>query len=559
MTATDKPVIGADTNGDPATVGGGITRLNATDGLFLRAEHLIAMQDYARELAFAAGLANGTGVVYGFTVSLSGDTLEVAPGLAVDPIGRPLRSRKTAVISLLDAPDVGPDGFWVLEVTPAKWLYGTENVYGNLCDDPCNGSAIAPWEAEGITVQLRPDTISGLGVQISAERRNWLAFQYFERERQRGGPWLTPAQPGGVISSITGRDWSEGTPGPATAGVPIAVVQQIPDKVDNWVLDVWTARRDVGDPPARRSWQWRLAMRPWDVFLAQVLQFQAQLAAAASGAVQAEYVDPRSDLIGDLDEIVQRMAVKSKQLRAVVEALTKTTPAMASGGQSLRDQGFVELPPAGFLQVRREDLRSSVEALFGENVDVRICHCRADYVPNAIEQSQHLDRIPLDPSDPKPQVDVLVPDWPADLEALKVDDYGWIAFVRREEVHCDYERPVDHVDVYLVNRSFDSDVLEQDKDLNVPPEATPLGTLTYPADTWAYPGGEVVENIRFNQFPGITLVALTFDDDRRPLASLRASLFAASFDRGIAAPEVYAVASPNAKQEAIIIFQINLG
>ena len=49
---------------DTSAVGaGGIVRLNAFDGLFLRAEHLNATQDYALALALALGTAGGGGPV----------------------------------------------------------------------------------------------------------------------------------------------------------------------------------------------------------------------------------------------------------------------------------------------------------------------------------------------------------------------------------------------------------------------------------------------------------------------------------------------------------------
>src|SRR5437879_4748787 len=54
----------------PATVSGDITSLNPSDGLFLRAEHLNAIQNYERALSLAGGIGGGTGVVYGFEASL---------------------------------------------------------------------------------------------------------------------------------------------------------------------------------------------------------------------------------------------------------------------------------------------------------------------------------------------------------------------------------------------------------------------------------------------------------------------------------------------------------
>ena len=78
------PVPDATTDGEPEVAGGEIDRLNAFDGLFLRAEHLARMQDYALHLTIALGRGAGGGVAEGFGVGLDGDTLVVDPGLAVD-------------------------------------------------------------------------------------------------------------------------------------------------------------------------------------------------------------------------------------------------------------------------------------------------------------------------------------------------------------------------------------------------------------------------------------------------------------------------------------------
>ena len=85
-------------SGSMDTAGGAITRLNPADGLFLRAEHLRAMEDYASDLALAVGMAGGPGVVHGYQVSLSqdGSAVQVTGGLAIDPDGRPLRSKSGA-------------------------------------------------------------------------------------------------------------------------------------------------------------------------------------------------------------------------------------------------------------------------------------------------------------------------------------------------------------------------------------------------------------------------------------------------------------------------------
>src|SRR5215472_14465640 len=78
----------------------GIRRLNPADGLFLRSEHLNQMQTYSRELALAVGIAGGTGVVYGFGLTLSGSMLSATPGLAIDAAGMPLRTAETITVAL---------------------------------------------------------------------------------------------------------------------------------------------------------------------------------------------------------------------------------------------------------------------------------------------------------------------------------------------------------------------------------------------------------------------------------------------------------------------------
>jgi hypothetical protein len=274
MATTTSSPLSPDSGGTPATVGGGITRLNPSDGLFLRAQHLTVMEDYALALAQSAALAAGTGVVYGYRAWLDGTVLKVDPGLAIGPDGRPLRSTQEATVDISDL-TAQADGFYVVEVSPASWDYGQENVYGNLCNDPCSSSAaIHPFQAEGIAINLRADSMPGLKSQGDYQQRNWLASRYYERERERGGPWLVPGTAGSKIAGIATLDFSTATEAPEGNAVPIAALL---NSGGSWLVDLWIARRDLGDPAPRRAWQSKLAMRPWDVFIAQVLQFQAQL------------------------------------------------------------------------------------------------------------------------------------------------------------------------------------------------------------------------------------------------------------------------------------------
>ena len=123
-----------------ASAGGGIVRLNPFDGLFLRAEHLEALQAYARELTHALGQAGGTGVVHGYGVTLSAADrkLNVSAGLAFDPDGRPLRMTTPTSVKL--DPFTAAGGAWVIELVAKDNHFGDETVFGALCEDPCDGA-----------------------------------------------------------------------------------------------------------------------------------------------------------------------------------------------------------------------------------------------------------------------------------------------------------------------------------------------------------------------------------------------------------------------------------
>ena len=535
MTVTTGTPLSAESGGTPATLGGSITRLNPQDGLFLRAQHLTVMEDYARELARSVAVAAGTGVVYGFRAWIDGATLKVDPGLAIAPDGRPLRSWAVAEVDLTNL-TFANDGFFVVEVTGASWDFGQENVYGNLCDDPCSASAaIHPYQAEGITINLRADSMPGLSSVPEKRQRNWLASGYYERERERGEPWLVPGTPGSQIAGIATVNFSTATAAPSGNAVPLAVLFK-PD--GGWLVDLWIARRDIGDPAPRRAWQSRLAMRPWDVFIAQVLQFQAQLtdlyltgqAASAKSAAAEEL----AHAIGSIREQFAQMEVKPDWLSESIVELEKAAPqAKDPSKHGLCELGFGELPSAGYLPpppgYQKAD--AYAEQLFGPYVKVRICHCRADYAVRAVEQAQHLDRIPLDHDAQKsrPSVDVLIPDELADLAPLYTPSYPWLAFVRRSERTCPSDRRVDRVAVYVVEaENADSVAADMVRAASPLSNAKNFGWLTYPADTYAVPEpNHIYDNVQ--QTAGdrrLIGIGLASAKDRQPLAAVRTALLA---------------------------------
>ncbi|WP_412543362.1 hypothetical protein R8Z50_13045 [Longispora sp. K20-0274] len=572
MTTTSQPdpVLSADTGGAPGTAGGGITRLRPADGLFLRAEHLIVMQDYARELALSVGLAAGTGVVHGYRVRIEGSDLCVDPGLAISPTGRPLRSWAPVKVALHEFVPVA-NGFWVVEVAPAEWLFGEENVYGNLCDDPCStGAPIRPFSAEGVRVELTPDVMPGLGDRPGPQRRNWLASAYFERERVGGGPWLTPVAPNVPVAPITTRDWRDPTGAPDGDRVPIALLVRIGDA---WVVDVWAARRDVGDPPPRRAWQSRLGMRPWDVFVAQVLQFQDQLARTWSTSVSVPE-RPAVDLTEVLDEMrahYARMRIKPHWIDAGISAMEGAIPAAGRFGPSLRDLGFDELPPAGYLPAPPADrsalgqVRDYAAALFGDAVELRVCQCRADAVAEAVEESRNLDRIPLvaDGAHLPPRVDILVPSVRADLPGSTVPSYPWIAFVRHRVAECAGPRETDEVDVYVVDGDYRPLVWVEQlvRGEFFPSPDRRVARLTYAPEAYSVPAPhDAYHDIHARPDVGgpnrrLYAVGLASSEDRQPLAVARATLLAMTVGPGgqLKTGEVFAGVRAAPEREAIVI------
>lgn len=448
----------------------GFRALNPADGLFLTAEHLNVMQDYARSLTVALATATGPGVVHGLGVTLSRDakSIVVSPGLAITPHGQPLLLRSEAPIPLegnLPTRQV-PDGFWRIELHPASDTSGSAPVYGSLCNDGCadgTGAAIQQWRDEGVEIRFVQDTMSGLDA-ADWSRRNWLASMYFERERVRGGPWLTPTGEDKAVPRLSSNDWDDATTLPAETGVPLALLQS---ENQHYILDMWAARRLVDGPQASAAWRNRLAMRPWSVFLAQILQFQDELAthqpptggadSAAASATETsakvtEIVDAVQGLLGSFRPRSPERQAQVKKLAETVDRLVTgpgstsmaTTPGAATAPEviTLPTVQLFELPPAGYIAINTDADDPRVNApkiepilekyIFGQGVRLKVRSVRADQVADEVLAAQHRDRIPLavQVEGSKPSVDILVPTKLADKKELHTNAYGWVAFVR---------------------------------------------------------------------------------------------------------------------------------
>ncbi|MGB7924466.1 MAG: hypothetical protein WCF57_14590 [Pyrinomonadaceae bacterium] len=458
-----------------------LVRLNYFDGKFLRAADLQAEQNYLRSLVHLSNQADGSrGVAYGFDVSLgASDTLNVGAGLAVDAQGRVLLlpqetnvsiaelielSKKTVAKTgvaikklaggfedcLLDKQEP-PTGtlpgseLYLIVISHAEALCGQEDVYGKLCEEACSTGTDRPYRVEGLVIravplQLKtPLATSGVVQLTSAHQRSLVASAYFNDERAEIASFISKA-------GLTSEMWCFGAEQAVGNGVAIAVIAHA--GASTIFLDAWTARRERIDTQAKRYWQWRMAMRPWDVFLAQILQFQCQLHDIYKNAPEGDgdpcrderlLIAEAADAVAQLSQYYEAVTGQLKQMNAYSQSsFQQENPALASSLTQIGDlhkrllvaklapgplnrilinRGIVDLPSAGYLPVTPGEavtINKQVRRLMGEGVDLRFCVVRPDYVPHALETAQHMERISLleglDHPDHKPQVDILVPD-----------------------------------------------------------------------------------------------------------------------------------------------------
>jgi uncharacterized repeat protein (TIGR01451 family) len=455
-----------------------LTRLNYFDGKFLRASDLKAEQDYLRQLVALSNQAGGAGVAHGFDLTLgAGDSIQIGAGLAIDPAGRVLllpqntsvnvqelidKSRalqtifgKTNVLragefeecelSAAPAPvdNAAPNNIYVIIISPADALCGEEDVYGKLCEEACATSTDRPFAVEGLMVRavpliLRTPLPSPKVIALTqAHLRSRIASSYFEDERRRVAHLISKA-------GLEQQTWCLGADALGGSGVPIGVIARA--GTTTIFLDAWIARRERIDTPAKRYWQWRMMMRPWDVFLAHVLQFQCQLHDLFTEIpTPGGDVDPCGGARGVITEAEATIAELRDFYTATAERFTKLNVNLEEaltfrGGltrlTTLNDKlikvrqglnvlttdrllingGIVELPSAGYLPVvpgAANSVNLQVRRMMGDAVDLRFCVVRPDYVAHALEEAQHMERISLlqgldNPTD-KPQVDILVP------------------------------------------------------------------------------------------------------------------------------------------------------
>lgn len=468
-----------------------LTRLNYFDGKFLRADDLQAEQEYHRRLQQLATRAGGSGVVNGFELQpLAGDQIELAPGLAIDADGRVIfmpmeaavqieelirRSSGTSavvtagrkgspVFTLCETAAVTPmtpvvagTQLYVLGLSHAEALCGQEDVFGKPCESACASGTERPLRLEGVVLRALPLQLATPLPDSQAETmqalhlRSRVASAWFADEARQVDALISGS---GLMSSL----WCRGASAATGGFVPLAVMARAGGHT--LFIDTWTARRERVDGAPRRHWQWRMMMRPWDVFLAQVLQFQCQLRDAFSGGGGSDPDDPCADLrrsvreVGDLLSQLDRQYQASSARLASRDAaaldidavplsrtlLSDAVQRATAAGRTLLLQptdrvlirrGIVELPAAGYLPVSPGSafpVNEQVRRLMGDGVDLRFCVVRPDFVAHALEEAQHMERISLlrglDNPQQKEEIDILVPDGQI-LDATGQAGAGW--------------------------------------------------------------------------------------------------------------------------------------
>jgi hypothetical protein len=180
----------------------------------------------------------------------------------------------TAVAEAPPGSVVQAGNLYLITIGFAEALCGEEDVFGKLCEEACATSTDRPFLVEGVVLraiplQLQtPLPISAAVALSQLHLRSCVASSYFEDERKKVASFISGD---GLRSDV----WCFGAEVAGGFDVPIGVISRAGNTT--LFLDAWIGRRERIDTPAKRYWQWRMAGRPWDVFLAQILQFQCQL------------------------------------------------------------------------------------------------------------------------------------------------------------------------------------------------------------------------------------------------------------------------------------------
>ena len=471
-----------------------LTRLHYFDGKFLRADAFTLEQDYHRAAIRLANVAGGWGIVDGLGVALDAKDdglLDVGAGLAVTAAGSLVYAVGDLQAKLSDllatatpAPNGGGNadfgdcaaapkagitqaaglGLYEITIGPVDGLCGNEAVFGKICESACASDSQRPYWREGVVLRLRPIALqlpASTAVALTTTHlRNRVASAYFAAE-----PWLTPS-----ALSAAGLDsdlWCN--PARLYGRDEVVIGLLVREGTATRVIDAWSGRRERMDAQARGYWQGRMAMRPWNVFVAQVLQFQCQLSGlfdASSGltgggdcerirrlldstrmqidALHRRYSEGALRILqkfgnkptaADAQSMVNELKGSYADLYEISQGLAGAD--VGAGAlpvvRMLLNAGFVELPPAGYLPVvpGQQPLAAQLSRMFGEGVALTFHAVRHDEIAHLVEEAQHLDRISLtrgldDPAQVE-QVEVFVPDGTQTDAATQAPGRWWQA------------------------------------------------------------------------------------------------------------------------------------
>jgi hypothetical protein len=442
-----------------------LTGLHYFDGQAMRDTRLTAEQTYRRALAAMAARAGGWGVAWGFDVGRADDDeILIAPGVGVTGVGRVLQlnaQRRLSMASLIGASRTTMMAMAETAFTSLEFL---RCIRKQTRKAPSARGRVEAWvltlswaqqsgifksgtvTREGVRVRAVPLAIRtppprSKTVTLDARRhaRSLLASAIFADEWADGGSLVSRA---GLMQGA----WCRGAQWDPRADVPIALVAMTDGKI--LFIDRWAVCRELHDMPPARYWAGLMRMRSWSAYIAQVLQFQCQLASADVSAATpvstgCEDVHATLNAAGTyfsrvyqlwqapFDKTIHQVAPEARVesdllyqaggvtrleilMRDTVAAVAKTKPL---GDRLLIRRGIVELPPAGYLPVaigKSPTVNDQVRALMGEGVDLRFCIVHPDVVAHELEEGQHMERISLltgidDPAR-KQEVDIFVPD-----------------------------------------------------------------------------------------------------------------------------------------------------
>lgn len=450
-----------------------LTRLHYFDGKFLRADAFALEQDYHRARTRLSNIAGGWGVVNGLSIALAGNQLTVGAGLAITAAGNFVLATGDFGADLAElievatpAPVSGNSEFddcleakpgftessglnlYEITVGPVEGLCGNEAVYGKLCESACVSSSQHPYWREGVVLRLRPISlklpVSSAIPFSSTHLRNRVASAYFAAE-----PWLTP--PALSAAGLASDLWCNPASLYGRDEVVIGLLAR--DGGVNRVIDAWSGRRERMDTQARSYWQGRMAMRPWNVFVAQILQFQCQLAGLFDGtggvinppddcealrqlldktrkeieALHKKYSTGTQKILKqfgekalkkDAQSVADQVKASYAELYEISETLNKAELGQGAlpKNRLLLNAGFVELPPAGYLPVvpGKQSLQEQLSRMFGEGVRLHYHAVRRDEIAHLVEEAQHMERISLtrglDDASRIEDVEIFVPD-----------------------------------------------------------------------------------------------------------------------------------------------------